>query len=98
MSRRRGGAANEQAGITGTHCMVMGGCALAEILVTGRSRSSGNYCACTSEKVQAAAVVPPVRLLRRERVECGAKRRRFGFETANEKAFTVSATLPADRF
>ena len=86
--------ANEQAGITGNSIHGYGRSALAEILVTGSCRFSGNHCACTSEKVQAAAVVTAMTIIAAEnRVECGRNVVAMDLKPGNEKAFTVLGNI-----
>ncbi len=86
--------ANEQAGITANSLHGYGRSALAEILVTGSCRFSGNHCACTSEKIPAGAVVTATTIIAAEnRVECGRNTIGLDLRPANEKAFTVLGNI-----
>ncbi|HEX4666406.1 MAG TPA: DUF6519 domain-containing protein [Chthoniobacterales bacterium] len=86
--------ANEQAGVTGNSLHGYGRSALAEIVVTGSCRFSGNHCACTSEKVQAAAIVTATTIIAAEnRVECGRNVVGLDLKPTNEKAITVLGNI-----
>ncbi len=86
--------ANEQAGITANSLHGYGRSALAEILVTGSCRFTGNHCACTGEKMPAGAVVTATTIIAAEnRVQCGRNTIGLDLKPANEKAFTVLGNI-----
>ncbi len=85
---------NEQAGINDNSLHGYGRSPLAEVLVTGSCRFSGNHCACTSQKVQATAVVTATTIIAAEnRVECGRNVVGLDLKPTNEKAITILGNI-----
>ena len=86
--------ANEQAGIIGNSIHGYGRSPLAEVLVTGSCRFSGNHCECTTEKLPAAAVVIATSIIAAEnRIECGRNIVALDLRPTNEKTFTALGNI-----